>query len=565
MVAKYVPPDSTAQDWATWRSGLDGAVVAGARIDQAFLPQAQDTPNMTVRVLAGALLNGTTLTEVAAQNTGTIVAPVTHPRIDRVVLNPATGAIQVVTGTEAASPVAPAIPAERLPLCRFQLATGTAAISNPMIVDERVGTGGGGTASDDSFVDVASATTLDLGAQTSRSLRVTGTTAISSFGATTPTARKRWTLRFAAALTLTHNATSLILPSGASIVTAAGDVCEVAWIGGTNFVVFDYTRADGRALVATSSGAGFGDGADGALNTAGNVNLTTSTGVDDTGIVVRNYTTITINSGHTVTAAIRARIMVLRCTGNVVINGTLSMNARGAAATPSGAFNLTRNVADALVTSEVAATVFTVALAGGTGGTAGAASVGGTGGTATNGTGGGGGGGGVAGGGGNGGAGAAGTVWCGGSAGGGGSGAGTGSVGGAGATNGGAGGNGFNDGGGLQGGGGAGNPVGSSGGTAATGGGGGTLIIIAAGTVTIGATGVVSANGGAGGNASGGLNASGGGGAGGGRIIILSAGAYSNSGTVQANGGLGGSAVGANGRAGGPGGAGAITQQIIAP
>jgi hypothetical protein len=138
MVAKYTPPDNTTQNGAAYKSNLDGAVVAGARIDQAFLPQAQDTPNMTVRVLAGALLNGTTLTEVAAQNTGTIVAPVTNPRIDRVVLNPATGAIQVVTGTEAASPVAPAIPAERLPICRFQLATSTTAISNALIVDERV-------------------------------------------------------------------------------------------------------------------------------------------------------------------------------------------------------------------------------------------------------------------------------------------------------------------------------------------------------------------------------------------------------------------------------------------
>jgi hypothetical protein len=246
MVAPYIAPDNTSQNGAAYKSNLDNAIVAGARIDQAFLPQAQTTPNMTVRVLAGALLNGTTLTEVAAQNTGTIVAPVTNPRIDRVVLNPATGALQVVTGTEAVSPVAPAIPADRLPLCRFQLATSTTQITNAMIVDERVGAGG--SASDDSFVDVASAATLDLGAQTSRLLRVTGTTTITSFGATTPGLRKSWTLRFAAALTLTHNATSLILPTGADIVTAAGDVCEVAWIGGTNFVVLDYMRASGAAL-----------------------------------------------------------------------------------------------------------------------------------------------------------------------------------------------------------------------------------------------------------------------------------------------------------------------------
>ncbi|MCZ8310957.1 MAG: hypothetical protein O9320_08885 [Magnetospirillum sp.] len=150
MVAAYIAPDNTSQLWPVWRSGIDAAIVAGARISVAFLPQAQDTPNMTVKVLAGALMIGGVLTEVAAQNTGTITAPVGNPRIDRVVLNPADGTIAVVTGTPGASPVAPAIPADRLPICRFQLATSTTAIANSMIIDERVlagsGASGGGTA-----------------------------------------------------------------------------------------------------------------------------------------------------------------------------------------------------------------------------------------------------------------------------------------------------------------------------------------------------------------------------------------------------------------------------------
>jgi hypothetical protein len=138
MVSAYTRPDSTQQVWTLWRSIIDGDIVAGERIAVAFLPQAQTTPNMTVRVLAGALMIGGVLTEIAAQNTGTIAAPVGNPRIDRVVLNPATGAIQVVTGTPAASPVAPAIPADRQPICRFHLAPGTTAIANSMIVDERL-------------------------------------------------------------------------------------------------------------------------------------------------------------------------------------------------------------------------------------------------------------------------------------------------------------------------------------------------------------------------------------------------------------------------------------------
>jgi hypothetical protein len=142
MVAAYIAPDSTSQLWTNWRSGIDGAIVAGARIAVAFLPQAQDTPNMTVRVLPGALMIGGVLTEMAAQNTGTIAAPVGNPRIDRVVLNPADGTIAVVTGTPGASPAAPAIPADRQPICRFHLFPSTTAIANSMIVDERVVAGG---------------------------------------------------------------------------------------------------------------------------------------------------------------------------------------------------------------------------------------------------------------------------------------------------------------------------------------------------------------------------------------------------------------------------------------
>jgi hypothetical protein len=142
MVAKQTTPDMTSQDWASWRANLDAAHVNAERIALAFLPQAQDTPNMTVRVLAGALMISDVLTEIAAQSTGTIAAPVGNPRIDRVVLDRATGAISVVTGTVAASPIAPPIPAGLLPICRFQMSPSTTAIANSMILDERLPTGG---------------------------------------------------------------------------------------------------------------------------------------------------------------------------------------------------------------------------------------------------------------------------------------------------------------------------------------------------------------------------------------------------------------------------------------
>ena len=137
MVAKKFTPDLTSQDWMSWRLTLDAAHVNAERMALAFLPQAQDTPNMSVRVLAGPLFTNGALTEIAAQNTSTIAAPVGNPRIDRVALNPATGAVELVTGTPAASPAIPALPSGRWPICRFQLATSTTAITNSMIVDER--------------------------------------------------------------------------------------------------------------------------------------------------------------------------------------------------------------------------------------------------------------------------------------------------------------------------------------------------------------------------------------------------------------------------------------------
>ena len=110
-----------------------------------------------------------------------------------------------------------------------------------------------------------------------------------------------------------------------------------------------------------------------------------------------------------------------------------------------------------------------------------------------------------------------------------------------------------------SGGGGAGNPVGTAGGGSATNGTlgvGGLLIIIVRGNVTI--NGTISNNGRNGGNGAGPgpSPGGGGGGSGGGRTIICYGGTYTNIGSVVANGGSGGSGGGGSG---GAGGAGAIT------
>jgi hypothetical protein len=87
---------------------------------------------------------------------------------------------------------------------------------------------------------IASAATCDIGAAGSLFVAVTGTSAITSFGTA---ANKLRFLRFAGALTLTHDATALVLPGGASIVTAAGDTALLASDGSGNWRCRFYQRA----------------------------------------------------------------------------------------------------------------------------------------------------------------------------------------------------------------------------------------------------------------------------------------------------------------------------------
>lgn len=71
---------------------------------------------------------------------------------------------------------------------------------------------------------LASAATTDIGAANSYAVAITGTTTITSLGVDYQGPRF---VRFAGALTLTHNATTLILPGNANITTAAGDTMVV--------------------------------------------------------------------------------------------------------------------------------------------------------------------------------------------------------------------------------------------------------------------------------------------------------------------------------------------------
>lgn len=137
-VASWLRSAFTTQDPTTYKSAIDGNFVVLERVAAMFAPSQQATPNMTVLIRAGSLLNNSSLVEVAAQSTAAFTAPSTNPRIDRIVIDQTTGAQSVIAGTPAVSPVAPAIPAGKNPCCQVLLQPSSTTITNSMLTDERV-------------------------------------------------------------------------------------------------------------------------------------------------------------------------------------------------------------------------------------------------------------------------------------------------------------------------------------------------------------------------------------------------------------------------------------------
>lgn len=95
------------------------------------------------------------------------------------------------------------------------------------------------------FTSIASATTTDLSTVATIGVSITGTTTITGLGSGASLFR---IIKFAAALTLTHNATSLILPGAANITTAAGDTALALSDASGNWTVLDYVRASGTGI-----------------------------------------------------------------------------------------------------------------------------------------------------------------------------------------------------------------------------------------------------------------------------------------------------------------------------
>lgn len=109
---------------------------------------------------------------------------------------------------------------------------------------------------------LTAATVTDLGSVPSNNILIQGTTTINSFGTSASLASPIYFLTFQNVLILTYNATSMKLPGGASITTAAGD--------GALVEVLDATNGYWKMI------AYFSQAASGALGTAAAANTGTS-------------------------------------------------------------------------------------------------------------------------------------------------------------------------------------------------------------------------------------------------------------------------------------------------
>lgn len=152
-------------------------------------------------------------------------------------------------------------------------------------------------------VSLSSGATTDLWSIPDSTISVTGNSTISALaGGTAVAGTWKW-VRFTGTPTLTYNATSLILPTGASISVGAGDSALVIALGGGNVMVAPYTRANGQALTAPSAltanlvisgvispsslSANQNDWAPSGLASATVVRVTASTAVSVTGIAAQ--------------------------------------------------------------------------------------------------------------------------------------------------------------------------------------------------------------------------------------------------------------------------------------
>ena len=166
---------------------------------------------------------------------------------------------------------------------------------------------------------LASNTTTDLGVPGSNNILITGTTTINSFGTSANLSDPVFLIQFAGILTLTYNATSMILPGSANITTAAGDsaMVEVTNPASGYWRMIAYFSAAASGAFGTAAAQNIGtSGANvpllnGSTNVWGGINrfqkqtygdesaLTVTTNASTPDFSLANYFTVSISASYT--------------------------------------------------------------------------------------------------------------------------------------------------------------------------------------------------------------------------------------------------------------------------
>ena len=158
---------------------------------------------------------------------------------------------------------------------------------------------------------LAAAGTTDLGSKDETFITLTGTAATITALGTVSAGIYKWVI-FNAAHVLTHNATSLILPSAANITAASGDVACFVSLGSGNWRCVSYTRASGNNVLNAST---FSDGTVSAPGIAFSSDL-------NTGIYRSGTDTVNVAAGGASVAQFAAAVAITPSTTFAVSGGT---------------------------------------------------------------------------------------------------------------------------------------------------------------------------------------------------------------------------------------------------
>jgi hypothetical protein len=99
---------------------------------------------------------------------------------------------------------------------------------------------------------LASASTVDLGSVREKFITISGNVTVSSFGSSAPTGTVKHITFSGSSLTLTHNASAIVIPSNLNLSISSGDCISVSHSGSGVWIVSSVTRKYGRCMLSSN-------------------------------------------------------------------------------------------------------------------------------------------------------------------------------------------------------------------------------------------------------------------------------------------------------------------------